>query len=156
MKTYRVETVDTASREERAFEVQAQSQEAARILAEQGTVRVARIVPVKAGATSTGATGSLIETCRTTLLVAAIGGIVVGIVWFMTYAGIVVAVPMWILAYYQLRERRLLLEQPVSDERSRALYRLGVWTLISGLFNAVGLVCGILLLVNQGSLMRRP
>lgn len=97
----------------------------------------------------------LVENIRTALSVSAIGGIVIGLAWFMTYAGLIIAAPMWVLAWFQLKERKALLQSSEPRERASAVFRIGLWTLVFGLFNVVGLICGIVLLVLQGQLRDR-
>lgn len=97
-----------------------------------------------------------VKATRTTLLVAAIGGIVIGLLWYLTYAGVIVALPLWVLAGFQFAERKKLAASHDPASRASAVFRLGVWTLISGLFNAIGLICGIVLLSLHGQLRLWP
>jgi hypothetical protein len=90
---------------------------------------------------------------RIPLLVAAISNIIIGVLWFLTYAGIIVAVPLWVLCYFQFREHSRLGTTPFVG-RADAVSKLAVWTIVGGLFNWVALVCGILLITNGRDLRR--
>lgn len=90
-----------------------------------------------------------VTTFTTILLISAIANIIVGLCWFMTFAGIIVAVPLWVLCVFEFKYRAKLISSPDPRRLCDAMLTLGILEIVAGLFNWVTLVCGILVLAHR-------
>jgi len=84
------------------------------------------------------------------ILVSAIANLVVGLFWFITLVGIVIAIPMFALAFAEFN----LYSNATRLRRQRLAAKaqtIAVFEIFAGLFNLVSLACGIIVLINASS-----
>ena len=87
----------------------------------------------------------------TPLLISAIGNIVIGLAWFSTCFGIVVAIPMFILCVFEFIVYAHASRTNRENLKSWAIL-IGILEIVVGLFNLVSLICGIILLIHASKL----
>ena len=92
---------------------------------------------------------------RVPLLISAIFNIIVGLIWFVTIFGIVIAVPLWILTAFQFSAYSRIGRIPPKHNALKSMQAYGIIMIVAGLFNTATLICGILVLVNLGEANRR-
>jgi hypothetical protein len=88
------------------------------------------------------------------ILISAIVNILAGAFWVCTACGIVIGVPMLILAVFEF-----ILYSQADDIRPQELITraqsIAIFQIICGLFNLISLICGIIVLINAGKYQRR-
>ncbi len=84
------------------------------------------------------------------LLISAISNVVFGLFWLCTIYGVVIGVPMFILAVFEFMLYAKIGTKPVKDI-AREASTLAIWQMVLGFFcNIPTFVCGILLIINAG------
>lgn len=83
------------------------------------------------------------------ILISGIFNLVVGGVWAITCIGLLLTLPMWILAWYELslfnKADKISTEQFAAETKQLSIYQI-----VLGIFNTPTLICGIILMIQAG------
>lgn len=84
------------------------------------------------------------------VLISGLANILFGLAWTLMLCGAVLGIPMVVLAVFEFIYFAQANSKPTDDAANQARI-LGVLEIISGLFNGVSLICGILVLIFANS-----
>lgn len=107
--------------------------------------------PLPKAATVAGASSEVNERelnpgIKICVLISGIADILLGVFWITTICGVVIGVPQIILGIFEITFFSQVDGMPIRTAKKKA-NNLGILEIISGLFNLVSLVCGILVLI---------
>lgn len=89
----------------------------------------------------------------TPILISAIANLIIGIFWACTVFGFIFAIPMWICcaAEFGLHGKA---DRLPAEKFAKKANNLATFEIIVGLLNLFSLVCGILVLINSGKVLK--